>query len=284
VPSQVRKTHLGYKAIPVSSLATRLVADASDSLETGEPIRLSYPIRNVDRAIGSRLSGEITARHGTRGLPEGTIDVKVAGIAGQSFGAWLSKGVTLRLNGVANDFVGKGMGGGVITVEPSRGKTGAIPHVAGNAVLYGATGGRAYLAGTVGQRFAVRNSGATAVVEGCSDHGCEYMTGGSVVVIGDVGRNFGAGMTGGVAYVWDPEMNLKGRVADTAPAVRRPTDGDRAAIISLLEIHSEMTGSPAARGLLRSTRSVERFWVLAAGESAEPGPEDDHAATATEVV
>lgn len=172
----------------------------------------------------------------------------------------------------------------MIAVEPGRAKTGAIPHVAGNAVLYGATGGSVYLAGTVGQRFAVRNSGATAVVEGCSDHGCEYMTGGRVLVIGQVGRNFGAGMTGGVAYVWDPEMSLKGRVADTAPPVRRPTDDDATAITSLLEIHSEMTGSPTARGLLRSTRSVDRFWVLSAGDSIEVGAEDDSVPTTIEGV
>jgi glutamate synthase domain-containing protein 3 len=211
------------------------------------------------------LSGAITAEQGQKGLPEGTVDVKLAGTAGQSFGAWLSPGVTLRLKGVANDYVGKGMGGGVISVSPNRRVDGPTPHVAGNAVLYGATGGRMFLAGSVGQRFAVRNSGATAVIEGCSDHGCEYMTGGSVVILGDVGRNFGAGMTGGIAYVWDPEVKLKGRIAETAPDARRPTDTDAAEISSLIKQHIEYTASPTARMLSnRMSETMESFWVIAA--------------------
>ena len=158
---------------------------------------LAYPIRNVDRTIGARLSGEITARYGDAGLPDGTINVRLSGTAGQSFGAWLTPGIALRLKGPANDYVGKGMGGGLISIAPPRGPS--IPHAAGNAVLYGATGGRIFISGRVGQRFAVRNSGAVAVAEGCSDHGCEYMTGGVVVILGEAGRNFAAGMTGGTA-------------------------------------------------------------------------------------
>ena len=147
-------------------------------------------------------------------------------------------------------------------MSPSRRVGGPTPHVAGNAVLYGATGGRAFLAGEVGQRFAVRNSGATAVIEGCSDHGCEYMTGGVVLILGDVGRNFGAGMTGGIAYVWDPELKLKGRLADTAPDVRRPTENDASAVASLIEQHIKFTASPWARDLFdRLHKTIETIWV-----------------------
>ena len=265
VASHGRKEHSGYKPIPLSSLSTRLVIDAEEAIAHGASVRLAYPIRNTDRAIGARLSGAITAEHGEDGLPEGTIDVKLAGTAGQSFGVWLASGVTLRLKGVANDYLGKGIGGGVISVSPNRHVDGPTPHVAGNAVLYGATGGKVFLAGTVGQRFAVRNSGATAVIEGCSDHGCEYMTGGTVLILGDVGRNFSAGMTGGIAYVWDPEVNLKGRIAETAPDARRPTENDVAEILSLLEEHIKYTASPTARNLRsRLTEALDTFWVIAA--------------------
>ena len=262
VKAEHRKRHEGYKPVPLSSLSMRMVADASRAIETREPIHLSYPIRNVDRSVGARLSGDIAARYGDDGLPEGTIDVLLSGTAGQSFGAWLSRGVSLRLQGTANDYVGKGMGGGVISVTPRR--SGSTPHAAGNAVLYGATGGRVFLGGRVGQRFAVRNSGATAVVEGCSDHGCEYMTGGLVVVIGDVGRNFAAGMTGGAAYVWDPDLKLKGRLAETAPEIRRPVDAEIGALLDLLEQHGDHTSSPLAIELLSDpARIAEEFWLVA---------------------
>jgi glutamate synthase domain-containing protein 3 len=152
------------------------------------------------------------------------------------------------------------MAGGTIAVTPNR--AGGVPHAAGNAVLYGATGGRVFLAGRAGQRFAVRNSGATAVVEGVSDHGCEYMTGGTVVVIGDVGRNFGAGMTGGVAMVWDPTVGLKGRLAETSPAARRADELEQGTLRALLEEHYDRTGSPIAGRLLEEAGSLEDFWVV----------------------
>ncbi|HLV91007.1 MAG TPA: glutamate synthase subunit alpha, partial [Acidimicrobiia bacterium] len=177
----------------------------------------------------------------------------------QSFGAWLINGVRIDLMGTANDFVAKGMAGGSISISPTRFE--AVPQAAGNAVLYGATGGRLFVAGRAGQRFAVRNSGATAVVEGISDHGCEYMTGGVVVVIGEVGRNFGAGMTGGVAFVWDPGLRLKGRLADTAPAARRPTDEELTLLRSLLEEHVDRTASPVATELLDG-EGLTAFWVV----------------------
>lgn len=266
VKAEYRKRHEGYKPVPLSSLSKRMVSDAARAIDSKEPVELSYPIRNVDRSIGARLSGEIASKYGDQGLPEGTIDIWLSGTAGQSLGAWLSAGVQLRLQGTANDYVGKGMGGGLISVRPRR--AGSLPHAAGNAVLYGATGGRVFLAGRVGQRFAVRNSGATAVVEGCSDHGCEYMTGGTVLVLGDVGRNFAAGMTGGVAYVWDPDLKLKGRLAETAPPIRRPAAAEVAQIAKLLNAHVEQTGSPAATSLVEDPgRVAEEFWMVAPSSS-----------------
>jgi glutamate synthase domain-containing protein 2/glutamate synthase domain-containing protein 3 len=262
VPAKGGKVHEGYRKTPLSGLEERLVADCEEAISTGEPIELSYPIRNVDRAIGATLSGAITARHGAAALPDGTIVVKLAGTAGQSFGAWLCSGVDLHVEGTANDYLGKGMGGGLISVSPRRpGST--LPHAAGNAVLYGATGGRAFLAGRVGQRFAVRNSGVTAVIEGCSDHGCEYMTGGRVLVLGEVGRNFAAGMTGGIAYVWDPDLSLKAMLADTAPSARRPSDADLYEIRGLVAAHFEHTSSPVSEEILLDwNRQQGAFWVI----------------------
>ena len=164
------------------------------------------------------------------------------------------------LRGTANDYVAKGMAGGTLSVTPPRAST--IPHAAGNAVLYGATGGQAFLAGRTGQRFAVRNSGATAVVEGVSDHGCEYMTGGLVVVLGDVGRNFAAGMTGGMALVWDPKLALKAKLAETAPGIRRPVSTELDMLRSLLEEHYERTSSPIAGKLLEADDGFVDFWVV----------------------
>jgi glutamate synthase (NADPH/NADH) large chain len=271
IASQGGKRHEGYRKIPLSDLSVRLVADSQEAIATKEPVELSYEIRNVDRAIGTRLSGDITARHGGDGLPEGTIVVRFTGTAGQSFGAWLCRGVDLHLDGTSNDYLGKGMGGGLISVSPRR-PSGQVPQAAGNAVLYGATDGRIFLAGRVAQRFAVRNSGATAVIEGCSDHGCEYMTGGKVLVIGDVGRNFAAGMTGGVAYVWDPDLSLKAMLADTAPSARRPSDSDLAEIRALVEAHLANTGSPVAAGILDAWPGQQgSFWVISAsGRAREP--------------
>ncbi len=244
VSAQGRRRHDGYKRFPASRLSERIIEDATDAIRGEGRVELNYPIENIDRTIGARLSGEIAALHGDAGLADDTIKIRLNGTAGQSFGAWNINGVSLDLRGPANDYVAKGMAGGVISVAPAR--AGGVPHAAGNAVLYGATGGRLFLAGKTGQRFAVRNSGATAVVEGVSDHACEYMTGGTVVVIGDVGRNFAAGMTGGIAMVWDPTIGLKARLAETAPAARRPLPAELALLRSLLEEHYERTSSPIA--------------------------------------
>ncbi len=279
VPAKGGKVHEGYRKTPLSGLEERLVADCEAAISTGQAVELSYPIRNVDRSIGATLSGVITARHGAAALPDGTIVVKLAGTAGQSFGAWLCSGVDLHLEGTSNDYLGKGMGGGLISVAPRRPGS-LLPHAAGNAVLYGATGGRAFLAGRVGQRFAVRNSGATAVIEGCSDHGCEYMTGGRVLVLGDVGRNFAAGMTGGIAYVWDPDLSLKAMLADTAPSARRPSDADLAEIRSLVEAHRDHTASPVAEQILSDWGGQQGgFWII----SASGPPLETVETTVTEV-
>ncbi len=262
VHAEGRKKHGGYRAFPLSDLSKRVVADAAEALRSGRPVRLAYPIRNVDRSFGARLSGTITALHGSGGLPEGTIDVSLSGTAGQSLGAWLCPGVTIRLEGTTNDYVGKGMAGGVLAIAPRSELGTATPHGAGNAVLYGATGGSVFIAGRVGQRFAVRNSGATAVVEGCSDHACEYMTGGRVLMLGPTGRNVAAGMTGGLVYVWDPPTALKGHLAATAPSVRRPSDDELTEIETLLGRHVELTGSALASRLLEEGVDRNTFWVI----------------------
>ncbi len=190
------------------ALDRELIAACQPALDDAVPVRLAMPVRNVNRTVGTLLGAELTRRYGGGGLPDGTIDISFAGSAGQSFGAFLPRGITLRLEGDANDYLGKGLSGGRLVVRPSTaGPAGFVAEeqiIAGNVILYGATAGEALIRGVVGERFAVRNSGAIAVVEGVGDHGCEYMTGGRVVVLGPTGRNFGAGMSGGVAFVWDP--------------------------------------------------------------------------------
>src|SRR3954468_5211466 len=196
-----------------SALDHDLIAAAKPSIEHGQAVRLERGIRNVDRTVGAMLSGEVAKRHGHAGLPEDTISVKFTGTAGQSFGAFLARGVALELTGDANDYVGKGLSGGRIVVKPPSGlsRDPAENIIVGNTVLYGAIAGEAYFQGVAGERFAVRNSGAVAVVEGTGDHGCEYMTGGAVVVLGKTGRNFAAGMSGGVAYVYDEDGSFEKR-------------------------------------------------------------------------
>jgi glutamate synthase (NADPH/NADH) large chain len=188
------------------ALDHQIIAGAADALAGGAPLRLELPIRNSNRAVGAMLSGEIARTHGHAGLADGAITVALAGSAGQSFGAFLARGVTLDLTGDANDYVGKGLSGGRIIVRspPQATREPTANIIVGNTVLYGAIAGEAYFEGVAGERFAVRNSGAVTVVEGVGDHGCEYMTGGVVAVLGETGRNFAAGMSGGIAYVWDP--------------------------------------------------------------------------------
>ena len=188
-----------------------LIREAADALQNQIPVRLEHPIHNVNRTAGAMLSGEVARKYGHAGLPEDTISIHLTGTAGQSFGAFLARGVSLYLTGDGNDYVGKGLSGGRVVVRqpPQVHRDPAENIIVGNTVLYGAVAGEAYFQGVAGERFAVRNSGAVAVVEGCGDHGCEYMTGGVVVVLGDTGRNFAAGMSGGIAYVYDPTARFK---------------------------------------------------------------------------
>jgi glutamate synthase (NADPH/NADH) large chain len=191
-----------------------LIEQAKEAIEHRKPVRIVSPIKSVNRATGAMLSGVIAKHYGHKGLPNDTVHVSLKGTAGQSFGAWLAHGVTLELEGEANDYVGKGLSGGRIVIYPPKEATQIVPHesiIVGNTVMYGAIAGEAYFSGVAGERFAVRNSGAVAVVEGTGDHGCEYMTGGVVVVIGKTGRNFAAGMSGGIAYVFDEEGNFAER-------------------------------------------------------------------------
>jgi glutamate synthase (NADPH) large chain len=197
----------------VDVLDRRFIAQAEPALERGESVTIEAAITNRDRAAGAMLSGEVAKRYGHEGLPDDTVSVLLRGTAGQSFGAWLAAGVTLTLEGAANDYVGKGLSGGKIVIRPPASSRAAAERsiIVGNTVLYGAIAGECYFRGVAGERFAVRNSGAIAVIEGTGDHGCEYMTGGIVVVIGQTGRNFAAGMSGGIAYVLDEDGTFSKR-------------------------------------------------------------------------
>jgi glutamate synthase (NADPH) large chain len=241
------------------ALDNELISLAEDALERREAVRIAVPVRNVNRTVGTMLGHEVTKRFGGSGLPHDTIDITLTGSAGQSFGAFLPQGITLRLLGDANDYVGKGLSGGRLIVRPSRDAVFSAERnvVAGNVLLYGATAGEAFVRGLVGERFAVRNSGAVAVVEGVGDHGCEYMTGGTVVILGRTGRNLAAGMSGGVAYVLDLRTDrLNAAMVD----LEHLDDDDRAHLRTLVERHRLETDSTVAGRLLAEwDRAVERF-------------------------
>jgi glutamate synthase (NADPH/NADH) large chain len=241
------------------ALDNTLIALSEGALNEGRPVQFEIPIRNVNRTVGTMLGHEVTKRYRGEGLPDNTIDVTFTGSAGQSFGAFLPRGITLRLVGDANDYVGKGLSGGRIVVRPADTAT-FVAHrnvIAGNVLLYGATSGEAFVRGVVGERFAVRNSGALAIVEGVGDHGCEYMTGGVVVVLGATGRNFAAGMSGGVAYLIDVDT----RRINTEMVEVEPLDAaDRDLLHDLVGRHGHETGSKLAAELLADWSStVVRF-------------------------
>jgi glutamate synthase (NADPH/NADH) large chain/glutamate synthase (ferredoxin) len=238
---------------PARSFDDALLDRLAPALDRGEKVTLELGVRNVDRTVAARLSGRIASVHGLKGLPEDTITLNFSGSAGQSFGAFLAPGVSLRVEGDANDYVGKGMSGGRIVVVPPR-DAALVPGdsvIVGNVVLYGATAGEAYFLGLAGERFCIRNSGATAVVEGVGDHGCEYMTGGVVVVLGTTGNNFAAGMSGGIAYVYDESglfdtrCNLDMVDLETVHAAE-----DRERLRHLLQRHVMFTGSERAQHIL----------------------------------
>jgi glutamate synthase domain-containing protein 2/glutamate synthase domain-containing protein 1/glutamate synthase domain-containing protein 3 len=246
---------------PRADLGDQLLADAFRAVWDGDDVDLSYEIRNADRAIGASLSGAIALEYGEL-PPRGTARVRLAGTAGQSFAAFLAHGVELDLTGEANDYVGKGMGGGLVVIRPPADDASDVPVLAGNTCLYGATGGELYVAGGVGERFGVRNSGATAVVEAAGDHCCEYMTGGTVVVLGPVGWNLGAGMTGGQAFVFDHDHErLMSRLnPDLVDAVRPDTAGLEE-VRWLVERHAELTGSARTAALLdRWDEAAAHVW------------------------
>jgi glutamate synthase (NADPH/NADH) large chain len=237
------------------ALDGKLIEHASDAIERLTPVSLDLPIRNVHRTVGAMLSGHIARRHGSVGLPDDTIRIQFHGCAGQSFGAFLATGVTLTLEGEANDYVGKGLSGGRIVIYPPR-NSHFVPEeniLIGNVCLYGATSGEAFFNGMAGERFAVRNSGATAVVEGVGDHGCEYMTRGLVVVLGKTGRNFAAGMTGGVAYVLDQTGDFASECCNRADVdLEQVTDAkDVETVHGLVARHAELTDSPQANWVLK---------------------------------
>ena len=216
-------------------------------------LRIERTIRNVDRAVGARLSGSIVLRHGAAGLPRGSLHLHFRGQAGQSLGAFLAPGVTLEVEGSVNDYAGKGLAGGTIVVHPDAGArfVAAEQAVAGNVALYGATAGEAYFCGQAGERFAVRNSGACAVVEGVGDHGCEYMTGGTVVVLGRTGYNFAAGMSGGTAFVYDLDEHFQNRCnIESVDLESVWQEEDQALLRRLVEQHAACTGSAKASSLL----------------------------------
>jgi glutamate synthase (NADPH/NADH) large chain len=271
------------------ALDNELIARCADALELGQPVRLEVPVRNVNRTVGTMLGAEVTRRYGGPGLPDGTIDITLTGSAGQSFGAFLPKGVTLRLLGDANDYLGKGLSGGRLVVRPAPGASLVAERnvVAGNVLLYGATDGEVFVRGIVGERFAVRNSGATAVVEGVGDHGCEYMTGGQVVVLGAVGRNFAAGMSGGTAYVLDLHES---RVNPEMVELEEPDAEDVDVLHHLVHRHTELTGSAVGRALLddwsgaaaRFTKVMPRDYknvLIARASALEAGFDEEHPET-----
>ncbi|MFP5502317.1 MAG: glutamate synthase-related protein, partial [Candidatus Sericytochromatia bacterium] len=258
-----RRRHQAVSTPPAGGLDDAILDAAKEAIEGHGEYSQSLAIRNVDRTVGGRLAGAIAERHGDHGF-KGRLRLSFTGSAGQSFGAFCLDGLELHLTGDANDYVGKGMAGGLITMRPPEGARYAAHEsvILGNTVMYGATGGRLFAAGRAGERFCVRNSGGTAVVEGLGDHGCEYMTGGVVVVLGPTGRNFAAGMTGGVAYVLDESdrfTHMCNRESVLLEAFEGPEDALE--LRRLVEAHAEMTGSAKARALLADwEQSLSRFW------------------------
>jgi glutamate synthase (NADPH/NADH) large chain len=269
------------------ALDHQLIAAAAPALDRKQPVRLSYRIRNANRSVGAMLSGTVARKFGHAGLADDTIHVAFEGTAGQSFGAFLARGITFELQGATNDYVGKGMSGGRIVVYPDP-SCPAKPEeniVVGNTVMYGAIAGEAYYRGVAGERFCVRNSGASAVVEGTGDHGCEYMTGGTVVVLGRTGRNFAAGMSGGIAYVYDADGTFAAHcntamvalepVLDEAEQTKAEKElaaagkgrlmhvgtADAALLRELIERHLRFTGSTRALAILDDWDAARRRFV-----------------------
>jgi glutamate synthase (ferredoxin) len=242
---------------------TRLLAICQPAIEKGEKVTAELPITNIDRVVGTIVGNEITRAFGADGLPDDTIRLKFTGSAGQSFGAFVPKGMTLELTGDANDYVGKGLSGGTIVIYPPVGSKFKAEEniIVGNVAFYGATSGTAYISGIAGERFCVRNSGVNAVVEGVGDHGCEYMTGGTVVVLGETGRNFAAGMSGGIAYVLDNDGQFRTHCNTEMVALEHLDDKDLATLKSMIEQHAQLTDSARATIILLNWRTYAHKFV-----------------------
>ncbi|HEX5993354.1 MAG TPA: glutamate synthase large subunit [Thermomicrobiales bacterium] len=280
-PESERRNHLALGP-QSATLDDAVIGLAGDAIVSGEPVVIEMDVRTENRTVGAKIANTITVQH-PWGLPESAVSIRLTGSAGQSFGAFIVDGMRLDLEGEANDYVGKGMTGGEIAIRPPAIAPFDNPQaIAGNTVLYGATGGRLFAAGRVGERFCVRNSGTTAVVEGIGDHGCEYMTGGRVVILGPTGSNFGAGMTNGAAFVYDPEGEFPGKINGESVLLEPvPGDVDAGELHSLVEQHLTATGSAHARRLLEDwPTTLQSFWkviprasiAVRAEAEAEPEP------------
>ncbi|MCB2038445.1 MAG: glutamate synthase subunit alpha, partial [Ottowia sp.] len=280
VPDEVPRRHVDVQDHGLAkALDHRLIEKARPAIEKGESVKIMDTARNVNRSVGAMLSGAVTKVH-PDGLPDDTIRIQLEGVGGQSFGAFLCNGITMFLIGDANDYTGKGLSGGRVAIRPSLDFRGVAHQniIVGNTVMYGATSGEAYFAGVAGERFAVRLSGATAVVEGTGDHGCEYMTGGTVAVLGKTGRNFAAGMSGGVAYVYDDDGQFAKRCnmsmvslekvlsaaeqkASMDPGIWHRGQTDEEQLKKLLDDHLRWTGSRRARELLDDWEATRARFV-----------------------
>ncbi len=261
----IEEKHPGFIRHSEGRLSRRITSEVIKSVENEQKSFIQYPIANEDRSIGARLSGEITLKNLSSKIIQHPTTISLSGAAGQSFGAFIRDGINLKLTGNANDYVAKGMAGGSITIIPQGRKMKGAYHAAGNTILYGATGGQLFIAGTVGQRFGVRNSGAIGVVEGCSAHGAEYMTGGTLVVLGSIGFNFGAGMTGGKAIVLNTQKNFKQYISETAPEYKSLTDIDKLELKTLLEVHIEKTKSETALNILKKYDNWDNMFAVFGG-------------------
>ncbi len=259
------KKHPGFIKHEEGRLSRRITSEVVKSLNANKSSFLQYPISNEDRSIGARLSGEISINKLSQKLKENPSLISLSGSAGQSFGAFIRDGINLKLTGSANDYVGKGMGGGSITIIPQGKRMQGAYHAAGNAILYGATGGQLFISGRVGQRFGVRNSGAIAVVEGCSAHAAEYMTGGTLVILGEIGFNFAAGMTGGKVIVLNTQKSFDQYISESAPSSHDLNEIDSLDLKTLLEKHVSQTGSELATKLLSKEDAWHKIFTVFGG-------------------
>ena len=283
MPDEVARRHLESQDHGLEkALDNVLIDEAKSALEDQVAVQITSKVINANRSVGGMLSNQVASRYGHAGLPDETVTVNFEGTAGQSFGVFLARGITFNLKGDANDYVGKGLSGGRIVIHPSE-QFGGASHqniIIGNTVLYGAVEGEAFFSGVAGERFAVRNSGATAVVEGVGDHGCEYMTGGTVVVLGETGRNFAAGMSGGIAYVYDPKDNFDRRcnhamvTLEKLPLSSEQSDEtlhhnmrDEDLLKHLVSEHQRRTSSPLAKEILTD-------WSVARGKFIKVFPHE----------